>query len=169
MDRKSIIIVVISFVLLVAWFPLVNRYYTPAPGTINTNTAALSTNNVVSGTNLPALNLPVPQMTAAPTNAPIARTDVQEQTIVLENEVAKYTFTSHGGGLKLVELKKYPETVGRDKAASLAKVASLNTKAPAPVLAPEGRAQAAPVVVFAPVPVPESAELWDAALAPLRS
>jgi hypothetical protein len=27
------------------------------------------------------------------------------------NENAHYTFTSHGGGLKLVELMHYPETV----------------------------------------------------------
>ena len=38
-------------------------------------------------------------------------TNVPEQTIVLTNARARYTFTSRGGGLKSVELLDYPETI----------------------------------------------------------
>ncbi len=57
---------------------------------------------------------------------------------MLTNGRARYTFTSRGGGLKLVELLDYPETISarwtRTKAASDA-VASLNTGAAVPVMA----------------------------------
>ena len=57
---------------------------------------------------------------------------------MLTNRRARYTFTSRGGGLKLVELLDYPETISarwtKTKTASDA-VASLNTGAAVPVLA----------------------------------
>ncbi len=37
--------------------------------------------------------------------------NVPEELLVVTNSNARYTFTSYGGGLKLVELVHYPETV----------------------------------------------------------
>jgi hypothetical protein len=39
MDRKSIIVLVISFVILMAWYPLMNRLYPPKPQDSNLVTA----------------------------------------------------------------------------------------------------------------------------------
>ena len=72
-----------------------------------------------------------------PTNSP-------EQTMVLTNGKARYTFTSRGGGLKLVELLDYPETISArwtpKGGAQTNGVASLNTLAPVPALAVLGDA-----------------------------
>ena len=55
----------------------------------------------------------------------------------MTNSNARYTFTSYGGGLKLVELLHYPETVPtrREKQPQTNNVATLNTFTPAPTLA----------------------------------
>src|SRR5205814_10423164 len=60
-----------------------------------------------------------------------------EELVVVANANARYTFTSRGGGLKLIELKKYPESVGcRNRNGFLTnKLATLNTKAPVPAFA----------------------------------
>ena len=74
-------------------------------------------------------------------------TNVAEQLIVVTNENAlntnenaRYTFTSYGGGLKLVELLNYPETIPswRNKHTKAGGVASLNTYTPSPTLAISG-------------------------------
>ena len=41
----------------------------------------------------------------------ISNTNTPEDTIVLTNWYTQYTFTSYGGGLRDVDLIKYPETV----------------------------------------------------------
>ncbi len=97
----------------------------------NTNAvAALQTQPVAAGSNA---------VLSAPMAVPnvVFDTNTPEQLIVLTNANVRYTFTSRGGGLKLVELLDYPETVSaRWKKESLTNgVASLNTHAPVPVLA----------------------------------
>ena len=73
------------------------------------------------------------------TTAPAFDTSLPEHTVVLTNGTARYTFTSRGGGLKLVELLDYPETISarwrrQDENPSNG-VATLNTHAAVPVLA----------------------------------
>ena len=147
MDRKSIAVLVASFIVLVAWFPLMNLIYPPKPLPA-TNTFAqtlIGTNRAPSlfaTTNPePATVAPARPASAAPTPAiaakPIAdRPEAPEEIVLIENENARYFFTSHGGGLKLVELKKYPADVGRRKDKSLTTngLATLNTGAPRAVL-----------------------------------
>jgi YidC/Oxa1 family membrane protein insertase len=67
----------------------------------------------------------------------VADTNIAEETLVLTNEEARYTFTSHGGGLKSVELLGFPETVSsrRRKHSADDKVVTLNALASAPTLA----------------------------------
>jgi YidC/Oxa1 family membrane protein insertase len=67
-----------------------------------------------------------------------------EQTLVLANAKARYTFTSRGGGLQQVDLLDYPQTISarwKNKGVKATNsVASLNTHAAVPALAVLGDA-----------------------------
>jgi|ERR1051326_643583 YidC/Oxa1 family membrane protein insertase len=134
MDRTSIIVLIVCFILLMLWYPLVvNKLYPPKPlppRSTNAPPASLAiTNQSTTSTN--------PPIAESPTPAVAINTNVPEQLEVITNENARYTFTSHGGGLKLVELVKYPETVSthRQKQPETNRVATLDTVTPAPTLA----------------------------------
>src|SRR4051812_4840367 len=112
MDRKAIIVLTLSVALLFSWYFMVGRIFPPRPVPVNTNTIALASNRAGTLTNQPGLSAATnlaPLLTSGSTNA--VRPNQPEETIVLSNAVARYTFTSHGGGLKLVELLKYPQRV----------------------------------------------------------
>src|SRR6185503_6111490 len=59
-----------------------------------------------------------------------------EELVGISNAKARYTFTSYGGGLKLVELLDYPETISRvgGRPSGPKKLATLNTLVPLPIL-----------------------------------
>jgi len=138
MDRKSLIIVIISFVLLLAWFPLMNKLYPPKP--------VAHTNQVVTITNQP--QTATTQATAAVQPAPdaiqpvpVASSSLPERLETVEVDGVRYTFTTHGGGLKQVELVHYPEVVERKRQpGAKVKGVVLNRAAPAPVMALAGPA-----------------------------
>jgi YidC/Oxa1 family membrane protein insertase len=80
----------------------------------------------------------------AGTNAPrvVAATNVPEElqewtNSIGTNPIAHYTFTSHGGGIKEIELLRYPETVATriEKQPEHPRVATLNKGALVPTLA----------------------------------
>ena len=130
MDRKSIIILVACFLLLFSWPLLVNKVFPPKPlppGATNAPLAQLSGTNHTTTTGAPPAVLETP---ATPRLA--VNTNVPEQIIEVTNANAHYTFSSHGGGLKLVELLSYPETVStrRERGAHSNRVATLNTFTP---------------------------------------
>lgn len=143
MDRKSISVIVGCVALLVVWqFVIVPKYwpYKPAPPPANT-----VTNGVVQGTLTNGSDVHQQLQQAAQTASSMTRpgpqleinTNAPEQLVVLTNENARYTFSSYGGGLKLVELLNYPETIPswRNKRAQASGLASLNTYTPSPTLA----------------------------------
>jgi len=140
MDRKSIIILVVSFIFLMAWYPLVvNKLYPPKPLPRGTNAVAsvVSTNAAgeINSTVVPSASLEPARTNSVPFVIPAG---AKEEIVELTNSVAHYTFTSHGGGLKEVELLDYPESVSRaaKKQQSLShRVAKLNGFTPAPTLA----------------------------------
>ena len=102
MDRTGIIVVTICAILLGLCFYEQQKYYShlpPPPAATN----ALATAEAA------ITNVAPPALTAAP--AFTVDTNIPEQTLVLSNRQARYTFTSRGGGLNLVELLDYPETV----------------------------------------------------------
>ena len=113
MDRKSILILIACFGLMLTWNRLMQKMYPTSPATASqtaraTNSPAntASARASAAGTN-PAANVSSPSLThkfVVPTNVP-------EELIVLTNDDARFTFTSHGGGLKDVELLHYPETI----------------------------------------------------------
>src|ERR1035441_53172 len=82
---------------------------------------------------------PAPTVAEEPSVAPnlVVTANVPEELRVVTNSNARYTFTSHGGGLKLVELVRYPETVAKrhEKEPQTNNVATLNSFSPAPTLA----------------------------------
>ncbi len=139
MDRKSIIVLLISFVLILSWSQLVQKFYPPLPVTVNvgTNLVAGATNQTERSAALPAADNagPPPPVMSASTAPAFIAPKAAEVLEVIENENARYTFSSHGGGLKLVELKKYQESVAnRSQQPGDHALVTLNTQAPVPVL-----------------------------------
>jgi YidC/Oxa1 family membrane protein insertase len=141
MDRKSVIVLIVCVLLFVSWPYFVNKIFPPKPLPPGaTNKVVMVTNQSVLGTNIPVLyaatNVPITTPAPGLFEKPAAPEEVQ----VLENQEARYTFTSWSGGLKQVELKQYPESVtcrGRKKTHNLA---ALNKRGAVPVLAVLGDA-----------------------------
>jgi YidC/Oxa1 family membrane protein insertase len=138
MDRKSIIVVLVCLALLVVFNQLVNKLYPPRPlppGATN----SLAAIEAPAITNPPGTSSVTAAAVPAPSPAPklLVNTNVPEQLLVLTNDNARYTFTSRGGGLKLIELVNYPETVAtrRGKAPPANRMATLNPDALEPILA----------------------------------
>jgi YidC/Oxa1 family membrane protein insertase len=134
MDRTGIIVVTLCVVLLGFWFVDQQKYAQQQARYAATNQVAkaqsqfaAANSNAVS----PALSVTT---TAIP---PVFDTNTPEELRVITNARTRYTFTSRGGGLKLVELLDYPETISPrwKRTSSAAGVATLNTRAPVAVLA----------------------------------
>ncbi len=133
MDRKSFIILGVALLLLFAMSPVVDHFFPPRPVPISprgmTNLPPENVRAAPTGS-----NAAVP--TTAATPAPFALPSTPEHTLSLTNEYLIAQFTSHGGGLKTVSLRKYPAVISRTGNTSAeTNMAALNTKAPAPVLA----------------------------------
>src|SRR5262245_6615074 len=134
MDRKSILIFAGCGILFLLWARLYQKYYPPAPNP-RTN-AVVNSSTPLGGTNGSVASPPTLEPAPPPTVPP--KPLEPEQLLVLTNDNAIYTFTSHGGGLKRVELAKYPESVdcgSRQVKTMPPKLAALNVGALQPVMA----------------------------------
>jgi YidC/Oxa1 family membrane protein insertase len=134
MDRKSIIVIAACMVTLVLWITVVMPRFTPPRPLSPAGTNAPATAQNAAITSVPG----TATISAAPANAPTvaASPGAPEALLEVTNENAHYTFTSYGGGLKLIELLNYPETIARSKKDQPAsRVATLNAQSPAPTLA----------------------------------
>lgn len=135
MDRKSIIFLAICFGVLAVVSTVVNRIYPPVPVPVSTNAVVRSTNPATAGTVQaiaglrPPVSTVVPQLPATGLGA--------APMLSLTNSDAIYRFSARGGGLQLVELLRYPETVQsrKEKGLHTNNFASLNSTSQAPVLA----------------------------------
>lgn len=138
MDRKSIIVLVVSFVLMIAWYPLiVNKWlYPPKPLPPGSTNAITSTNIVAAppASSTQAVSTPLAPPPSPPSlMAASLPEDAPEQLLELTNATSHYTLTSRGGGLKKIELVEYPETVTRrSKQTTGRRVATLNAFTPSP-------------------------------------
>jgi YidC/Oxa1 family membrane protein insertase len=132
MDRTGIIAVSICAALLVVWFVQTEKQ----AARLQQQQAEFARTNVVS-TPQTSIATPSTVSTTAATSPQIFDTNVPENLITISTADARYTFTSRGGGLKSVELLKYPETISPrwKKEMATNSVATLNTHAPVPVLA----------------------------------
>jgi YidC/Oxa1 family membrane protein insertase len=130
MDRKAISILAVSAGLLFLLMQLTNKLFPPQP--IPATNLVASATNIVAPTNAATAPGPVTPTVSAPPAAAWVRPEAQEELVTVETADARYVFTSHGGGLKRVELKHYPEAVGRRARNLTNEVASLNSEAPVP-------------------------------------
>ena len=136
MDRKSIVVLVACFLLLMLWYPLVVKKLYPSkplpPGVTNAPVATFAATNQAS------TSAAAPSLVQAPppVPAPLVTANVPEELLILTNRNVRYTFTSYGGGLKEVDIR-YPDTPGRqrEKSQPTNQLATLNAFTPAPTLA----------------------------------
>jgi YidC/Oxa1 family membrane protein insertase len=138
MDKTGIIVVSICALLLGWWFVEQNKSAQQQAAYARTNQVAVAQSQLAATNSNAALATTT--ATAPTVTTPVAfNTNTPEQTIVLANTKARYTFTSRGGGLKLVELLDYPQTISArwtlKNGAQTNGVASLNTLALVPSLA----------------------------------
>ena len=129
MDRTGIIVVTICAILLGAWFIQEQKYQAQRPPPqFATNTVAAAQTSAASPSSVSA---------TAAASVQIFDTNAPESLITITNVDARYTFTSRGGGLKSVELSKYPDSIPLRWKKEMATngFAMLNNGAPAPVLA----------------------------------
>jgi YidC/Oxa1 family membrane protein insertase len=134
MDRTGIIVVTLCAILLVFWVREQSRIAQEQARFAATNQVAKAQSQfTTTGSNAVSSTLNA-TTTALP---PVFDTNTPEELLVITNAQARYTFTSRGGGLKSVELLDYPETVSPRWKKKVAKdgVATLNQRAPVPVLA----------------------------------
>jgi len=133
MDKTGIIVVSLCGALLVWWFMEQKKVAEQQARYAATHPVAVA---VAAGTNAPPTFT-----TTVTTPAPVVvfDTNAPEQTLVLTNGRARYTFTSRGGGLKQIELLDYPQTVSarwKDSVTNAAAaVTTLNARTTVPALA----------------------------------
>jgi YidC/Oxa1 family membrane protein insertase len=138
MDRKTIIVLVACFLLMFSLPKVANKLFPPIPSPTNAPPATLSITNG-SGTNvvITTVTSPATQSPEAPLAVPVITVDTNtpEQLLEVTTPKAHYTFTSHGGGLKTVELLEYLEnTSTKQGRRETNKVATLNRFSPVPTL-----------------------------------
>src|SRR6267378_7026116 len=135
MDRTSIIVLGICLAILALWYTVVIPKLTPkhVPGAATNAPVATATPTNQTSNYQPAASSVT---TTSNSLALVVNMNIDEDLMVVTNENARYTFTSRGGGLKLVELVHYPETVStrREQRGETNRVATLNAFTPAPTL-----------------------------------
>src|SRR5580765_4945189 len=135
MDRTSVIVIVVCVVLIVGWMAVRDRIFPPVPAPPAPTNAPVAS---VTGTNnAPPVTATTPSAPQVPSGPrPTLNTNLPETLLEVTNSNAHYTITSRGGGLKFVELLRYPETVSRRRSQQQTnRVATVNNFAPVPALA----------------------------------
>lgn len=129
---------VVSLAFLAAWFPITNKIFPPIPAPVRqTNTVAAATNAVTAGGTATNATASVSSVATDTNNLAAVQTNLpprKEELVTIENENAKYVFTSLGGGLKRIELKKFPADVGCEENARTNGNVTLNSKAQVPAM-----------------------------------
>ena len=131
MDRTGIIVITICALLIGLWF-YKSEQLAKQQALLLQQQQALNTNVVLTAQSPAAQQEPV-----APTATPVLpfSANEPEETLTLANLYARYTFTSHGGGIKSIELLKFAETITPrwQTNSDTNAVATLNAVAPIPV------------------------------------
>src|SRR5277367_1567530 len=104
MDRKTIIILLVCFGLVLTLRPLSQKLFPdiplPAQATNAVSQAGTTTAGGGAGASIPSLGPATTARMAVVTNG---------SDLVVSNDRVRYTFGSYGGGLELVELTKYTQ------------------------------------------------------------
>lgn len=137
MDRTGIIIVSLCAALLIIW--MVEWERTAAQQAQYAATHPVSVAQSPAQTEAPTTTTTTPATPITSISTEILDTSIPENLMVVTNGRARYTFTSRGGGLQRVDLLDFPETISarwkKINADASSGVASLNTRAPLPILA----------------------------------
>lgn len=158
MDRRSLLLLIGTCLVLVFWYPLMERIYPPKP------VVPGSTNAVAQGAGTPAgpagaagaaaagapaagtPNVAAPSAPVTVAAKPVRPGSVETgfvaptgaaEEITLENDHARYVFTSAGGGVKQVELKGHRDamTWAERKAGKPVRPAVINRSLEVPIMA----------------------------------
>lgn len=134
MDRKAIIVVSTSIVFIILWVFVITPKYLmrPAPPRPANAVPTVTSPDAAAVAADPAV---IATVTNAAAVQPFVAAAKAEETLELTHGDARYVFTSHGGGIKEVELLRYPEIVAKGRKADTNRVVSLNTQAPVPIMA----------------------------------
>jgi YidC/Oxa1 family membrane protein insertase len=147
MDRRSFPLLIVTCLLLVMWYPLMNRLYPPkvipVTNAVATAGPAAGTNSAVPAAPLTPGSPPPPSSaTTVPLRPGIADPGYRSpggaaEELVLDGPETRYVFTSHGGGIRSVELKGHRAAMTwRDsKAGRDVGWAVMNRWAPTPMFA----------------------------------
>lgn len=140
MDRKSLLIVLISAAVFTGAWIGVDFLYPPQPRPVVQRHA---TNQIATaGTNTQSSNAVAQNPVIIPPAAAMVTPAGPEQTLLVTNQALVFHFTSHGGGIKMIELRKYPAAIKRMPGQPVpTNTATLNARALAPVMAVVGGAQ----------------------------
>lgn len=127
MDRKGIAFLAVCLAGMVG-LKYVADFIWPTP------TGARPEASVAASSNAPLASTAqrVPVLLAGPVTVPTFQ--AAEESLVLENDLLRLTFTSHGGGARLIELKKYPASVDCRDTTANGVPSALNRFAPLPAL-----------------------------------
>jgi YidC/Oxa1 family membrane protein insertase len=145
MDRKAIIVVSASVLFIILWVTVITPNYLMRPAPLRpTNAVASATSTNVPASTMGTATNVVASATSLATNASAASAFVAasapEETIEVTHSDVQYVFTSHGGGVKQIQLLRFPEVVVKGRKGDTNRVVSLNAKAPVPVMAVLGDA-----------------------------
>jgi YidC/Oxa1 family membrane protein insertase len=137
MDRKSIIILVAAITLLFVVSPVVDHFFPPKPAP--TPVAELATNGPPAAARAETGTPPPPVAAVRAPAEAMAAPSEPEKTLTVSNQDLILEFTSHGGGLKSVELRDYQAVIARTTQLAHGQpeknFATLNASAAVPVLA----------------------------------
>ena len=134
MDRKGIAFLAVCLAGMVG-LKYVADFIWPTPtGARSEASVAASSNAPLSKANAPLASTAqmAPVLLASPVTVPTFQ--AAEESLVLENDLLRLTFTSHGGGARLIELKKYPASVDCRDTTANGVPSALNRFAPLPAL-----------------------------------
>ncbi len=136
MDRKSLIGLIASIALLVGWIAFSSKLYKPVPpppGMTNTVPGQATSAPAPSAAATPTTTATSPAVQTAPGEFSLSD-GRPEQILEVTNAQAHYTFSSKGGGIKLIELLEYKEAIPsrRGMETPVGNIATLNSQARVP-------------------------------------
>jgi YidC/Oxa1 family membrane protein insertase len=144
MDKTGIIVVSLCVALLGVWLYQQNEYSKQLTHWQQTNQVAQLQAQLTNSPSTSTTTAAGASVAAATATAPVIfASNLPEQTLVLTNGRARYTFTTRGGGLKSVEFFDYPQTISarwKNDIHTAPGLATLNNKASVPALAVLGDA-----------------------------
>ncbi|MFM7805661.1 MAG: membrane protein insertase YidC [Verrucomicrobiota bacterium] len=135
MDRKGIALIVACIAGMIGLKYVADVIWPTPTGARPLPTApAASTNAAASRVNAPPASSaqPAPALPAGPVAMPAL--SAAEETLFLENDLLRITFTSRGGGARLIELKRHPASVDCSDSSARGVSSALNRFAALPAL-----------------------------------